>query len=185
MKNAQVAHQFYYMVMSILTVPLCSGFELPRRYAKPLGHPQQPQSKEEVDRLCKAEIDGLFDGAADDPAPDTPLFNRICGQQSKQNNNRGHRACSWSSAQSRNDSDDGFAPAFLPSGITGGMHHSDPVQTYAESIPSSCPDTPDGLHIDPNKPSSALEDSSVGHLPPNLQDILDFLEDDVYECDAQ
>ena len=144
MKNAELAHQFNYMVMSFLTVTLWLGFERPTRYAEPLGHPQKPQNKQEVDRLCTAEIDGLFDDAADDVPPDTPLFNRICGQQNRRNSRRAHTPSRSCPGQLGTDSDDDLAPPVYPSGITGGMHHGDPVQTPATNIPSSCPGTPGG-----------------------------------------
>lgn len=80
-----VAH-YYYTLFTYLVIPFYAHLELSGRASCEENKKadidltiQGAQTQEEIDRLCKQEIDALFDESDDDlmTMPDSPLFNRL------------------------------------------------------------------------------------------------------------
>lgn len=73
-----VAH-YYYTLFTYLVIPFYAHLELSGRVSdeNKESSGQGVQTKEEIDRLCKQEIDNLFDESDDDVMPDSPLFSRL------------------------------------------------------------------------------------------------------------
>lgn len=72
------AEDYYYTLFAYLIIPFYVQLEQRGQGLHNHVHTDfEAQSQEEIDRLCKQEIDNLFTTENDEPMPDSPLFNRL------------------------------------------------------------------------------------------------------------